>query len=98
VRFWQATDANKQIGKQTKVGSGHSKGVFKIAYRNDPKTPLMATCGQDGTTRLWNPVAGTLTKTLTGHTDWVYAVAISPDGSLVASEAGMAEVKVWKDR
>lgn len=96
VRFWQATDANKQIGKQTKVGGGHSKGVFRIAFRNDPKTPLMATCGQDGTVRLWNPVAGTALKTLTGHTDWVLAVALSPDGNLVASGSWNGEVKVWK--
>ncbi len=96
VRFWQATDDKKQIGKQTKIGGGHSKGVFKIAYRNDPKKPLLATCGQDGTVRLWNPMTGAAIKTLTGHTDWVFAVALSPDGSLVASGSWNGEVRVWK--
>jgi hypothetical protein len=97
VRFWQATDANKQIGKQVRVGSGgHSKEVAKLAYHSDMKGHLLATCSADMTVRLWNPDSGASIKTLSGHTDWVYAVAISPDGSLVASGAWNGEVRVWK--
>src|SRR5262249_42712924 len=33
---------------------------------------------------------------LSGHTDWVYTVAFSPDGNLVASGSWNGEVKVWK--
>jgi hypothetical protein len=95
VRFWQATDANKQIGKQTKAGAGHTK-VFRIAYHPDPKSPLMATCGAEGKVIVWNPVTATAMKTLTGHTDYVFSVAISPDGSLVAGGSYNGEVKVWK--
>ena len=96
VRQWQATDANKQIGKQTKVIGAHGKAIFRIAQHNDPKNPLVATCSADATVKLWNPLAGTALKTLTGHTDWVYAVAISPDGQLVAGGAWNGEVRVWK--
>ncbi len=35
-------------------------------------------------------------KTLSGHTDQVYAIAISPDGNLIASGSWNGEVKVWK--
>lgn len=96
IRQWQATDANKQIGKQTKVVGSHTKSVFRMAQHHDKKSPLVATCSADGTVKLWNPVAGTALKTLTGHTDWVYAVAISPDGKLVAGGAWNGEVRVWK--
>ena len=96
VRQWQATDANKQIGKQTKVLGAHGKEVFRMAQHHDTKNPIVATCSADATVKLWNPVAGTALKTLTGHTDWVYAVAISPDGQLVAGGAWNGEVRVWK--
>jgi WD40 repeat protein len=56
----------------------------------------MATCGADKTVRLWNPDSGAALKTLSGHADYVYAVALSPDGNLVASGGYGGEVKVWK--
>jgi hypothetical protein len=96
VRQWQATDEKKQVGKQTKVLGSHAKAVFRMAHHADAKNPLLATCSADGTVKLWNPVAGTALKTLGGHTDWVYAVAISPDGQLVAGGAWNGEVRVWK--
>jgi WD domain, G-beta repeat/Planctomycete cytochrome C len=96
VRQWQATDANKQIGKQTKVLGTHNKAVFRMAQHADAKNPLLATCSADGTVKLFNPVTGAALKTLTGHTDWVYAVAISPDGQLVAGGAWNGEVRVWR--
>ncbi|MCI0682821.1 MAG: hypothetical protein L0Y71_12030 [Gemmataceae bacterium] len=96
VRQWQATDDKKQIGKQIKVMGSHGKPVFRMVQHHDPKSPIVATCGADGTVKLWNPVAGTALKTLTGHSDWVYAVTISPDGQLVAGGAWNGEVRVWR--
>jgi WD40 repeat protein len=96
VRFWQATDAKKQIGKQIRVSGGHGKGVFRLALHNDAKKPVLATCSADGTVRLWDPNSGAAVKTLTGHRDWVYALALSPDGTLVAAGGYDGDVRVWK--
>jgi WD40 repeat protein len=97
IRIWQATDMSKQIGKATKSMTGHGKAVFRLAsYAGDGKKPMIASCSADMTVRLWDPVAGTALKTLSGLTDWVYAVAISPDGRLVAGGAANGEVRVWK--
>lgn len=95
LRYWEATDAGKKVGKQIRPGPGHSKAVFRIAYYKDDKNSFLATCSADGTVRLWNPVKGTVLKTLSGHTDWVYAVAISPDGKQVAAGGWNGEVRVW---
>jgi WD40 repeat protein len=96
IRTWQATDAAKQIGKQVKVLGSHGDAIFRLAYRDDAKSPLLATGSADKTIKLWNPVSGAALKTLAGFTDWVYAVALSPDGQLVAGGSGNGEVRVFR--
>ncbi len=84
-----------QAGKAIRASGGHAKPVLKLAAH--AKLPLLATASADMTVRLWNPDSGAALKTLTGHTDHVFAVAISPDGTLVASGAALTgEVKIWK--
>jgi WD40 repeat protein len=94
LRSWNAK--GDQAGKQVKVLGGHGKPVLKLAAQPKAKPPLLATCGADFTVKLWNADTGAGLKTLGGNTDYVYAMALSPDGSLVASGAFNGEVKVWK--
>ncbi len=96
VRLWQATDGSKQIGKQTKTMGGHSKAIFRMALNTSVKPNLLATCSADGSVRLFDPIAGSALKDLKGLTDWVYAVAISSDGTLVAGGSWNGEVRIWK--
>jgi WD40 repeat protein len=96
VRLWEATDAGKKIGKQAKTMTGHTKAVFRLALNTKVTPNLLATCSADGTVRLFDPIKGSALKDFKGLTDWVYAVAISPDGTLVAGGAWNGEVRVWK--
>ena len=96
LRFWHLTDAAKQLGKQIRFRRGHEKTIFRIALGERAKKPVLATCSADGTVRLWNASAVTVAKTLTGLTDWVFGLALSPDGTLVAGGGYNGEVRVWK--
>ncbi|HYW78525.1 MAG TPA: hypothetical protein VE890_03075, partial [Thermoguttaceae bacterium] len=51
----------------------------------------------DGTIKIFtdNSQQLTHTATLRGHTDWIYAVALSPDATRLASAAGDGTVKIW---
>ena len=62
---------------------GHEGDVYHVEYSRDGKT--LASCGQDGTVRLWNAATGQLMRTLRGHDGGVGYVAFSPDGRLLAT-------------
>ena len=66
------------------------------SWSSHPKKPLLVTCSADQTVRMWNADNGAAVRTLSGHADYVYAVAISPDGNLIASGAFDGEVRIWK--
>jgi WD40 repeat protein len=81
-------------GKQVRGVGGHGDEVFKVIYH--PSKPLLATSSADKTVRLWDAEKLAAGKTLAGLTDFVYAVAFSTDGELVAAGDYLGEVRVWK--
>jgi WD40 repeat protein len=46
--------------------------------------------------RVWDLDGGELLATLTGHEDWVVAVAVTPDGDRIVSGSGDGTVRVWE--
>jgi len=47
------------------------------------------------TVKIWSAATGELISTLTGHSDDVYSIAISPDGRWLASGSLDKTVKIW---
>ncbi|MFM8274641.1 MAG: c-type cytochrome domain-containing protein [Gemmata sp.] len=90
VRTWKPTGE----GKGVKSAGGHGDEVFKIVA--NPKQPVLATSSADKTVRLWNLDTLAAGKQLSGLNDYVYTVAFSPDGELVAGGSYDGGVGIWK--
>ncbi len=90
VRTWNVAAE----GKQVRATAGHGNEVFRVLHLPG-KTPYLITCSADNSVRIWGE-GGNAIKTLSGHTDWVYALTVSRDGTLVASGTWNGEVRVWK--
>jgi WD40 repeat protein len=90
LRQWDI--AGGRAGK-TKKNVAHGKAVLKLALV--PGKPLVLSCSADATARVWNRETLAPAGTLSGFTDHVYAVAGSPDGTLVAAGAFNGEVRVF---
>lgn len=68
-------------------------GIYSISF--SPTEPLMATCGDDGYLRLWQPFLGKQIASWSLGDFWIFAVAFSPDGQTLVSGSNEAKLRLW---
>lgn len=78
---------------------GHTDTVNVVEFSQD--SALLVSGSEDMTVRLWNPGSGETLQILKGHLNEIHGVAISPDGTQIASCSGdflnsnPGEIMVW---
>lgn len=78
--------------------AGHRGHVNSLVFSKDGKH-LFAAAGEPGLfgeVRQWNVADGKLVRVFEGHEDALYAVAISPDGQMLATGSYDQKIKLWK--
>lgn len=78
---------------RTRTLEGHLGSVNSIAFH--PQETTLASAGEDGTVRLWNPLEGSQLAVLKGHRGSVHTVAFAPDGTQLASGGADMSIKLW---
>ncbi|MGW3934902.1 hypothetical protein [Streptomyces phaeochromogenes] len=99
------TEWDPDTGKETDVlvGTGHDGDVYSVAafdsLDGQDRHVLLATAGNDGTVRIWDPVTGEeTTDPLTGHEGAVFSVAAFEGRggqTLLASGGEDGTVRIW---
>ena len=77
-------------GSLLATGGGPGVAVVQLLHGKGIPPP-----SGDHSIRLWDAATGHLRHTLRGHTGSVYAVAVRPDGSQVASAGADGTVRLW---
>lgn len=73
---------------------GHQLGVWSVSFSLDGTR--LASSGDDGTIRLWDPVEGSqIGQPLRGHDGLVYSVSFSPNGEMLVSSGDDATIRIW---
>jgi WD40 repeat protein len=81
---------NTQLARAIDMGVPAPLGVCWAPAGNRMYVPLT-----DKTVRVYDPNSGGHLATLTGHADWVYAAALSPNAATLATAGADGTVKLW---
>jgi WD40 repeat protein len=99
VIIWDVAKALAGDATAKKVLKGHKALVRSVAWSaNGAK---LISSAEDGSVIIWDAVKGEALLTIAAHDRPVYGVALSPDGSLIATAAGdwrnkkNGEVRIW---
>jgi WD40 repeat protein len=91
VRIWNAESGQEE--RSFLLNGSNNLHAYAVSF--DGATVATATPGQTNDIHLWDCEKGELLITLSGHTEYVGALAFSPDGKTLASGGHDTKILLW---
>jgi WD40 repeat protein len=99
VAIWDVAKALTCDASAKRAIKGHKQMVRNLAWTADGNR--LVSSSDDGVVKVWDPANGEEKLSIAAHTASIYGVAISHDGTMIATAAGdwknkaKGEVRVW---
>jgi WD40 repeat protein len=87
VRIWQP-----EIGRMVRIVRGQGS-VLAVAFAPDG---TLFSAGSEGVIRMIDADSDTVLKTWKASNDWIYALAVSPDGNSLIAADWTGVIKLWR--
>ena len=87
IKLWDT------LGTHISNWKAHSTSIRKLDLSNNGKYAVST--GFNKTFMFWDAHDGSVIQPMKGHTDVTFAVAISPDNTLIASGSNDRTIKIW---
>lgn len=88
VRVWQP-----EIGRMVRIVRNHHGPIFAVAYH--PAGTSLFSAGKEGIVRLIEGDSDAILREWRASDDWIYALALSPNGELLATGDWKGAVALW---
>jgi WD40 repeat protein len=88
VRVWQPG-----IGRMVRIVRGHAGPVLAVLYSRDGTCLFSA--GTEGVVRVIDAESDRVLRSWKAHDQWIYSLALSPDGKILATGDWSGRVRVW---
>jgi guanine nucleotide-binding protein subunit beta-2-like 1 protein len=92
IKLWNTLAECKYTFDEQK---SHSDWISAVRFTPVTKEPLVLSSGWDGTVKLWDQTNMQFKSDLTGHTNCVNGLTVSPDGNFCASGGKDCQVIIW---
>ena len=89
VRVWQPT-----LGRMVRIVRHHEGPVLALAFM--PNGRVLFSAGQEGVVRRIDSDSDAVLHECRASSDWIYCLAISPDGQLLATGDWGGGTRLWK--
>ena len=80
-------------GEQVRTMNGHAKQITRLVFVGT--TAQIVTCSGDQSVRMWNVESGGTIRQFGTVNDFLYAVGVSPDGSIIAAGGEEGIVRLY---
>eukprot|EP01121_Diplochlamys_sp_Union-15-3_P020895 TRINITY_DN82_c0_g1_i4.p1 TRINITY_DN82_c0_g1~~TRINITY_DN82_c0_g1_i4.p1 ORF type:complete len:318 (-),score=55.18 TRINITY_DN82_c0_g1_i4:60-1013(-) len=95
IKLWNTLGECKYTIDVEQQPGAHTDWVSCVRFSPNTLNPIIVSSGWDKSVKVWNLTNCKIKNNLTGHTGYVNAVAVSPDGSLCASGGKDGTAMLW---